>query len=86
MHTSGSLCKSVSKKIHTTANVAIQVHTHNPVQLFPLTQQVTEPAPLITVCIVIHTGTKEIPVLPDSGADILAVGMDILGTSRQPST
>jgi len=41
---------------------------------------VTEPAPLITVSIATHTGTKEVSILPNSGADILAAGTDILET------
>ena len=59
---------------------AIHVDPHNAIQLFPLSQQVAEPAPQISVHVVTHMGTKEISVLPDSGADISAAGEDTLAT------
>ena len=59
---------------------AIHVDPHNPIQLFSLSQQVAEPAPRISVHIITHVGTKEVSVLPDSGADISAAGEDALAT------
>jgi len=50
----------------------------NIVQLFPLTQQFTEPAPKIKIQVTTIMGTHVLTVLPDSGADILAAGTDIL--------
>jgi len=38
----------------------------------------TDPAPLITVNITSTNGSHDIKVLPDSGADILASGREIL--------
>jgi len=56
------------------------IHTDNQkaVQLFPLTQQLTEPAPKIRIQVTTIMGTRELTVLPDLGADILAAGTDIL--------
>ena len=57
---------------------AIHTDHQHAVQLFPLTQQLTDPAPKIRVQVSTVMGTHELTVLPDSGADISAAGTDIL--------
>ena len=56
---------------------AIHAEGTQPVQLFPLTQQLT-PAPKLRIMVSTFTGTYEIMALPDSGANISAAGNDIM--------
>ena len=48
-------------------------------QLYNVNDTATESAPTITVCVSSSTGSHYIDVLPDSGADISAVGQEMLG-------
>ena len=47
-------------------------------QLYTVQETATEPAPTITVQISSSTGTRDLNVLPDSGADISAAGQEVL--------
>ena len=47
-------------------------------QLHTVQETATEPAPTITVQISSSTGTRDLNVLPDSGADISAAGQEVL--------
>ena len=47
-------------------------------QLYNMSDSKTEPAPTIMVSISSLTGTRNIKVLPDSGADISAAGQDVM--------
>ena len=47
-------------------------------QLYNMSDHKTEPVPTIMVSISSSTGTRNIKVLPDSGADISAAGQDIM--------
>ena len=47
-------------------------------QLYMVQEAATEPAPTITVQVSSSTGTRNLDVLPDSGADISAAGQEVL--------
>ena len=57
---------------------AILVHPQQQVQMYAITQTRREPAPTIEVQMLSSNGTKNIRVLPDSGAEITAAGKEIL--------
>ena len=46
--------------------------------MYNVSDRKTEPAPMITVRISTSTGTQNVEVLPDSGADISAAGVEFL--------
>jgi len=43
-------------------------------------EAITEPAPRVTVSILSTTGTHQVEVLPDSGADISAAGQQVFSS------
>ena len=51
-------------------------NTTQQLQLYNMSDSKTEPAPTIMVSISLSTGTRNIKVLPDSGAHISAAGQD----------
>ena len=58
--------------------IRIQPSLNNHIQLYNVTGDVTEPAPTIIVKITSSSGTRQVEVLPDSGADISAAGQETL--------
>ena len=61
-----------------TIRVGSQHDEAEPFQLYNVGDSKAEPAPTIVVQISSSTGTKEVKVLPDSGADISAAGQDVM--------
>jgi len=63
--------------------IQVQYQNHsqaNHLQLYKVDDTATEAAPTITVHVSSSTGTHYIDVLPDSGADIVAAGQEMLHT------
>ena len=63
--------------------IRVQHQLDNHIQLYNVTEEKSEAAPTIRVNISSSSGTKQVEVLPDSGADISAAGQGILRILRQ---
>ena len=63
--------------------IRIQPSLNNHTQLYNVTGDATEPGPTILVVITSSSGTRQVEVLLDSGADISAAGQETLKDLRQ---
>ena len=74
--------RTTSTAVGQTSVNTICLGSHNKeteqVQMYNIGSSTTQPAPTITVQISSPTGTKDVKVLPDSGADISAAGQEVM--------